>query len=168
MSLEVRFIDEGGEERRSSPARDVAFFWPQLVSLASDGLRPGRVEPWLKDYLDAQGVSTLDLLAAAAAYYQFCQLALSPDIDNPRAALQASGFFDCHPAAQLAVCAKLGQIVSGAFWAGIRSSTPAGKVPSTVQALREHAQGLLQELSGGRRRWRWLRRLFAWLPGVPS
>lgn len=165
MSLEVRFIDENGEERRASPARDIAFFWPQLVSLAGEGLAPERVEPWLKDYLDQHGVGDDQLSEAFYSYTRFCELAVHPDYDHPRKALVASGFFDCPPAAQLAVCAKLGQIITGAFWSGIRSSTPGGRVPPTVQSLRAHAQTLVEELSRGRRRRRWWHRFRDWLAG---
>lgn len=165
MSLEVRFIDENGEERRSSPARDVAFFWPQLVQLAGDGLVQGHIEPWLRDYLDQHGVDESQLAATLYCYTRFCELAVHPDYDHPRKALAASGFFDCPPAAQLAVCAKLGQIVTGAFWAGIRSSNPEAHMPASIQSLRSYAQSLIEELSRGHQRCSWWSRLRGWLTG---
>lgn len=162
MSLEVRFIDETGKERRSSPARDVAFFWPQLVDLAIQGLQPGKVEPWIQDYLDHHLVTPQELRRGLDAYVTFCHLSTRPELETPKDALHESGFLLVHPAVMVAVCAKLGQIVTGAFWAGIRSSTPDGGVPPTVEALRLSAQTLLNELGKPKRRsWRqWLSLLF--------
>jgi hypothetical protein len=161
MPIEVRFVDEQGVERRSSPARDVAYFWPQLVKLTVIGLEPGKIEPWLQDYLDFHEIGGEELCSALAAYLKFCELALSPELGSPKVALEKSGFLACHPAAQTAVCAKLGQIVTGAFWAGIRSSTPDGKVPPTVSALAEHAETAVRELSKPKRRG-WLSLLPPW------
>lgn len=164
MSLEVRFIDESGQERRSSPARDVAYFWPQLVDLAITGLLSDKLEPWLQDFKDFHLVSELEIRQALDAYVTFCRFATDPALETPKEALQASGFLTAHPAAMLLVCAKLGQIVTGAFWAGIRSSTPNAQVPPTVEALRKSAQSLLQELGkpkARRRSWRqWLSLVF--------
>lgn len=146
-SGQIRLMDpETGEKWGFSPLRDIAYFHHQLVDAVFQGLEKSKWEPWIKDYLDAKGVGEDDVLRAAAAYARFCVLALDPDIKTPAQALEEAGFFSCPTAAQLVICAKIGQVSTGAWWQGIKEATYQGQVIPTIQKLREYALETEQQI----------------------
>lgn len=149
--MQIKLTDpRTNEEWGFAPMRDIAYFHHQLVALVGKGLEKSRWEPWLKEYLDFTGTTEEDVLRAFACYYRFCSFTLDPDrleLKNPGETLEAAGFFTCTKAAQLAVIAKVGQISTGAWWAGIKSATPLGQIPATIKQLERYAQEVEQLLS---------------------
>ena len=148
MGLEL-VLDTGvpGEPKiRTNPGRDIAHFWPQIVSLIPQGLALEVQEPWFRDYLVFKGVTEDQLFLACACFQDFLVLALEPDVKTPLEAIQRSGFLNCPVAAQLVILGKLGQLATGAFWAGIRSASPANTKPASVERLAKSAARMKQIL----------------------
>ena len=62
------------------------------------------------------------------------------DLKGPKETLAAAGFFYFPKAGQIVVMAKLGQLSTGAWWAGIKSATELGKIPATIVQLKLYAE----------------------------
>lgn len=145
MGMAIRLKDQVTQEEYSfDPFRDIAYFWPQLVTKALEGCKQKGWEPWYDAYLQANGVTEEVLLETLGAYAGFCQLAMDPEIRGVREAMERSGFFAKPPAAQLVVIAKIGQLGSGAFWAGIRHAHMQGVVPKAIVMIGDAATELDQ------------------------
>ena len=148
MGIGVRMVDpETNREYHFSPARDISYFWPQLIEHAYKGFAEMTWEPWFGDYLKATNTNKADVLKALVAYSKFCMNSVITEIESPYDALKEAGFFDCPLPAQLVVMAKFGQLATGAFWAGIRSNTEQGQVPPELESLSEHGKQLEKELA---------------------
>jgi hypothetical protein len=136
MGIRVRLTDPISRQEFSfDPETAVERFWPQIVETMIEGLKPDRWEPWVKVMLAGSPVGERELVAAAIAFGNFCHQAVDPDIVDVREGLRIAGFLDAHPHAQLVVLSKLGQLASGAFWAGIRHGTAIGVVPPALQSI---------------------------------
>lgn len=148
MGIGVRMVDpETNREYHFSPARDISYFWPQLIELAYTGLAEMTWEPWFADYLKHTNTSKDDVVKALVAYSKFCMNSVVTEITSPYDALKEAGFFDCPIPAQLVVMAKFGQLATGAFWAGIRSNTEQGQVPPEIESLRKYGKELEADLA---------------------
>lgn len=144
--MAIRLIDPVTKQEHSfHPGRDIAYFWPQLIAMAADGLQERRWESWYGDHLRAHGVTEETLLKTLQAYCEFCRLSVDPETDHPRTAMEKTGFFSMPPAAQLVVMAKIGQLGSGAFWAGVRHAYSEGVVPEPLAMLTKAAAQLAAE-----------------------
>ncbi len=145
MSLELKFQDAKGIVHRANPARDIAYFFPQLLTHLNK--RCEKAE-WaqLAPAIEGSGLSEDDLQHAAAVLGVFCRKALETNLKNPGEALEASGFGTVRPSAQHIIMIMLGQICLGAFWSGIRSSTPAGEEPNSITEVADRAQAALAQL----------------------
>lgn len=135
-----------GKEVRSNPSRDIAHFWPQLVMTIKDGLFENVWEQWYGWFLKLAGVTQDHLLHTHACYFEFMRLSLIPEVRTPLLAMQESGFMACHPAAQLVVVAKLGQIATGAFWAGSREANVFKVIPPEIISIAEMAKMIKDSL----------------------
>lgn len=148
MGLGVRMVDpKTNREYHFTPARDISYFWPQLIELAYAGLAEMSWEPWFGDYLKHTNTSKDDVVKALVAYSKFCMNSVVTEIASPYDALKEAGFFDCPMPAQLVVMAKFGQLATGAFWAGIRSNTEQGQVPPEIAAIVDHGRKLEADLA---------------------
>lgn len=147
-TMQIVATDENNERKFGfSPARDIAYFHHQLLEKAVIGLKRDNWEPWIRDYLAFAKVSEADVMRAFAAYCKFCKIALIPQDTGPGEDLEAAGFFKCPKAAQLVVCAKIGQVSTGAWWAGIKSAVEAGKVQPVIEHLLQYAEEVEQLLN---------------------
>ncbi len=118
--LQVR--PASGDSRFYSPNRDLAWCFPSLLKAAfnSMGSEDWYREPWWADYLRYHNVNEEELGQVAIAMANAIKNFADPEINSPAEALLKSGFFNVHPAAQLAVCAKIGQICIGAYYTCMR------------------------------------------------
>lgn len=103
-----------------SPERDIAHVGPYMAKAAMHALEPQFWEPWLKEFLDEQGI-TLDTILESKAPLLLAQ-AMSRVIksENPPAAMKEVGFDTLPPAIQLLFYARLGQVYLAAVWAGVK------------------------------------------------
>jgi hypothetical protein len=148
MGMSISMVDpRTGKEYHFSPARDIAYFWPELIEHAYEGLLSNRWEDWYGDYLRAKGVTEKEVMDALVAYSKFCMLSCKTEITTPFDALTESGFFKCPLPAQLVVMAKFGQLCTGAFWAGIRSAQRQGEIPIEIQELCDKGLEVERQLS---------------------
>lgn len=166
---------ETGASYRSNPARDIAFFYPQLVLDVANRLerqcREARVagagdpsaelrESWLEDVLFLKpeekarlAASRLpgDLLKTFARFCQVLVLAIDPDLKTPQAAIDASGFLESPPELQALVLEKFSKSCFGAFWAGIRSSVFELECPPVLTTLKRRGAEMMDACDPGRR-----------------
>ena len=148
MGLSVRMRNPAtGQDHSFNIARDIAYFYPQLVALAGHGLLQDHWEPWYGDYLKEKGVTEEELTKTVAAFTEFCSNATSPDHPVMPDSLKASGFFDLPQPAQLVFLAKLGQLCAGAFWAGIRAAAHADETPVGIVQLSKAAKLLSEHIA---------------------
>lgn len=126
MSVQMRFPDG----RLYSPSRDLAYCFHSLAARAIRGLDPDHREPWVKEYIANNSITDEQLCAAAQTYAKYINTTLfDPSYTDPFAALTAAGFFDLPQAVQILICAKLGQVVSSAFFVSARDVTADASKP---------------------------------------
>jgi hypothetical protein len=118
--------------RRYSTDRDVAHNFPSVARLVADRLTEGNFPDFLDGYLRVTGTTNGDLCSAMAAYTRFFTVCMDPDVTDVRMALDQAGWFDVPLPAQLAVCAALGQVMTGVYWQGIRDASTLGSGPPIV------------------------------------
>jgi hypothetical protein len=156
------------DRRLYNPSRDVAHNFQAVLHLVADRLED-RSWPELAELLDREGVTLDDLGEACGSYCLYvASAAQTPEVSMPDA-LRASGFFQCKPAAQVAVMAALGTCFSGIQHAGIREATIGGEGPLyTVNDLLGHAERFRAQLGQSRWRRRWERFKSRCLAGVAA
>lgn len=142
MGLQARMSE--GDARLYNPSRDVAHNFKEVMELVA-----GRLEdekwPELAELLAREKVSMDDLGNACAAYCRYVASAADPDsVRKPmQVSLLESGFFECHPTAQVAVLAMIGTCYAGIQHVGIREATINGEGPlATVGELAQQAKRL--------------------------
>jgi len=142
MSLQARMSE--GDTRLYNPSRDVAHNFKQVLELVAARLEDEKW-PELAELLAREGVSMDDVGEACGAYCTYVASAADPEsAQKPmQVSLLESGFFECHPAAQVAVLAMIGTCYAGIQHAGIREATVGGEGPlNSVSDLLKHAENL--------------------------
>lgn len=132
MPLQMRPGSPGrppSDERYYSPDRDIAWCFQPLAAAAVNGMRRDHWEPWYGEYLAATGTTEQDVARACMAMCKASTSFLDTKITEPAQALEAAGFFATPKPAQLAVAAKLGQVMLGAFFTAIRDVHQVGQKP---------------------------------------
>lgn len=129
-----------------SPHRDLANNFPSLATSAilrlmpsesaaeaspegatAQPRRPRRLRSsWVEPVMSQTGVSEEDLASAVEAYVrgvcEFAKPASAGGPPTPREAMELAGFLAASPAAQLLVLAAVGQVLTGAFFHGLRET----------------------------------------------
>lgn len=144
--MEIKFYDHLGRERRCSPARDIAWFWPQIIAVAGSCLTRERWDDAIEQIVKSSGITEDQIWRAYVDFIRFCERTLDPGLSNPKEVLEAVGFFNHHPAARAVVLYRVGVTGSGAFFAGIKSSTPENQTPVEIQQLAKMGQELCEVL----------------------
>jgi|694.fasta_scaffold29027_11 hypothetical protein len=157
MSLQARM--SSSDNRLYNVNRDVAHNFTQVMSLVA-----GRLEDqqWveLSEVLARENVSMDDLGNACGCYCTYLASAATKPELSMHDSIEASGFFACKPAAQVAVLAMIGTAYAGIQFAGVRdaSISVGGKVDGPLASLEQ-----LLEYADRFRRYagmsRWQRRL---------
>lgn len=152
MGLQARMSE--GDRRLYNPGRDVAHNFQEVLETVADRLEK-QSWPELAGLLDREGVDMDDLGEACGAYCTYIASAADPErgqlsmID----AMRLSGFFECKPAAQVAVLAMIGTCFAGIQFGGIREATVGGEGPlETIAEVAQHGARLQKYM--GMPRWR--------------
>lgn len=111
-------------EVKYSPARDIAYLWPNLLSTVADRLEDEQ-EPTLHEWLKSQGITMDDLGEAAGAYCKYINLCHSDLDSNMTECLEKSGWFEVKSEARIAYLYYAGALLAGTFFKGIREALPA-------------------------------------------
>ena len=141
------------DPRFYSPTRDVAHNFQYVVREAAARLEDGRWRQ-LHELLGGSGLTEEQL---AVALDRFCVF-VDRSVQDKRMtdSLLISGFADVPDAAQIALMATIGAIMSGIYWSGVHEATIGGQGPAqTYGDLREVGRRcyLLVTMPRWRRRW---------------
>lgn len=142
MSLQARMSE--GDRRLYNPSRDVAHNFKEVMNIVA-----GRLEdqkwPELVEILKREQVSMDDVGEACGCYCTYLASAANPDMVgvSMSESLKLSGFFECKPAAQVAVLAMIGTCYAGIQFGGIREASIGGEGPlETIAEVAGHAARL--------------------------
>lgn len=138
MTIQARMAAE--DPRLYNPSRDVAHNFQKVMELVA-----GRLEdnawPELDEILKREGVTLDDLGEACGAYCKYLTIAVTAPEMSMHAGMELSRFFDCKPAAQVAILAMIGTCYAGIQFGGIREATIGGKGPmETIGDVIKHAE----------------------------
>lgn len=150
-----------------SPARDIAYMYPQIVQGVENRLYEGPFKP-LSEYLKSQGVTEIELAEAVRVYCLFLNSAHKTPGQTVEQCLEEVGWMSQPPAARIAVMFYLGGALTGSFFQAIRDITKQGDDPAHVEALTVCGQRAARYMNAG-----WLRRAFLrfkakWLTSAKS
>lgn len=147
MAMQVTMTDpETGETFVGTPARDIAWFGPQIFKQIGDRCLPKNLTPEEYEALDLAHVDYTQVFDAWEALTRFHKIASDPAVKTVPAAIEESGFLKCHVLAQNIVLQKYSKGMLGAIWAGLRSSTMGDTCPSVVTNLLKKADELSNHL----------------------
>jgi hypothetical protein len=133
------------------PPGDVLNFWPTLLRVALERLRPEHRPPMVKFLLEHHGISDPVLFEAMNRYIKALKLAhLDPDVNSLDVACAREGFVLSPPAAQAAILMVIGELTTGIYIAGVKDSTPLGEtgIRDDVESLVWAAEQQVQSLRG--------------------
>jgi len=151
----LQYSERDGDSRKYSPNRDIAYVFPQLITEAIRGLDDESLwQGGLADYLRFRDITVEDIGAAAKAFAQGIVYFTKYGLNSPREALGKAGFFDTPEAAQDAIMMRIGQVMTGAFFTGIRDVTPLGGQPPVqrdIESLVYTADSFAKGLRKGQR-----------------
>ena len=151
-----------GEKRWYSPDRDMAYCWQSMVRAAANGLAAVSWEDWFRDYFAHSGLTEDQIGEAMVVYIKSIVKLTEPGISSHKQALEECGWFNLHPAAQIAVLMRLGQVATASFFTCIRDVTIEGEAPPLAQAkLMDEAMKIEEVLRAKRESWP--RRLWKWM-----
>lgn len=145
-----------------SPDRDIRLMYQAAIQYVKAFFEQ-QAWPDLMAWLESTGVEWGDIEEALNGYILFLNGATRDPTKNMHQVLQESGFLNTHPAAQIAIMAMLGRVVTGQFFDSVRSSTPLGETMSGLQEIMR--QGLLELRTGLPKRKSWLKSLWASIRG---
>jgi hypothetical protein len=145
--MELKFRDSAGNERRFSPARDIAFAWPYIVASALEGLQETKFDDVLKKLVTEKNHTVADLMSVAVDYIRFCEESLNPAIRHPFEGLVRVGFFRHPPELIVAWFYRLAIVLTGFFFSGIKSATLAGTIPPEIEYLIDVANELKEKFN---------------------
>jgi len=153
MSLQARLSEN--DPRLYNSYRDVAHCFGDVMREVAARLEDRRW-PELDAILTKEGITMDQLGDACAAACTFVQTATELPKEKMHEALERSGWWKVPAPAQMALCAMIGTVMFGYFYAGVREATLGGQGPcQTFQDLRafgSHAQALLS-MGPWKRRW---------------
>ena len=133
MSIQARLTQQDG--RLYNIYRDLAHNAQDILRIAFQRLQYQQW-PVLEEVLGREKVTDAQLSAAVEAMCRFVagtQENLQVSYED---GLQSSGWFDCQPAAQVAVMAAIGTVLMGYHYAAIRDATCGEEQPAlTLRSL---------------------------------
>lgn len=133
--MEISITDPAtGEQFRSNPCRDVAFFLPKLMEDVCKRVGYLAKQRGLDEQKAEEAVRKFSLFFANA-----CQA----PIKTPFEAMAQTGFFAVDPEYRAIVYEAQATSSLGAYWAGVRSATLQGEMPISVIELQRHATEFL-------------------------
>ena len=133
------------------PPGDVLNFWPTLLRVALERMKPEHRPPYLQAMIEHHGISELTLFETMARYIRAIKLAhLDPDVNSLDVACAREGFVLCPKPAQAAVFMVIGELTTGIYIAGVKDTTPLGEngIRDDVESLVWAAEQQVQSLRG--------------------
>ena len=126
MTIQARM--SASDNRLYNPNRDVAHNFSEVLHLVASRLED---ETWveLKEVLARENVSMDDLGDACGCFCNYVASGKNHPNRSMFESLKSEKFFDCKPAAQIAVLASIGVCYAGIMHAGIREATIASEGP---------------------------------------
>lgn len=155
MTLQARM--SAGDNRLYNPGRDVAHNFKEVMEEVARRLEDTNAWTELSDILKREKITDEDLGEACAAYCRYLvNSATDPKLPMVQA-IEAAGFFNTKPAAQVAVMAMIGTVYAGIQHTGVREATVGGEGPLLdAKSLVKESQSLLEYM----RYSRWFRKLY--------
>lgn len=146
MTLQIRPSSSAPINKRMyAPNRDLAYNFPGVVEACLDHLSQADWDTWFGGFLQQAGVSQEDLAVTAKSLGDGFVNFADDNIKSAYEALDAAKFFDGHPAAQLAICAKIGQAMIATYFVAMRDVTLQGAdAPVELKQLQESAANMLE------------------------
>jgi len=141
--FQIRRKTSRGKERDPfySPERDIAHIGPSLAYGAMVALEEEHWEPWLREFLEDNGVTYEDLVVTEAPKQFASALNQIIKLENPVVAMEKAGFDQLAPAIQMLFYARLGQVCLAAIWAGVKDVSQADdEPPATIRELLEDVE----------------------------
>jgi hypothetical protein len=155
MTMQARMSAD--DRRLYNPSRDVAHNFKDVMELVAGRLED-KAWPELDALLARESITLDDLGEACGAYCRYLASAVDEPTLPMHQSLDKSGFFNCKPAAQIAVMAMIGSCYAGIQFAGIREATIGGEGPlQTVGELLKHAEHFQKYAGMSRLQRRWER-----------
>ncbi len=141
MPLQVRLADGS----LVSPDRDIRLMYQDAV-IAVKAHFEATQWPELVAFAEDAGAEWGDLEEALDCYIQFLNFSTRDSEETMHDCLVKSGFLAVKPAAQIALMAMLGRVVTGQFFHAIRSTTALGETMAGLPQIVR--QGLLDLRTG--------------------
>ncbi len=133
-----------------APHRDLVNCFPAIARQAAYCLDAEYREPWLQSVFDHFGVTERELaeaVRATAGYINQCRVPEMATIDET---VKASGLLELNPIAQLAMLAKIGQVVMATYYGTSRDALRVDEKPLHLDALLETASEICSKLQEAR------------------
>lgn len=111
------------DTRRYNPSRDISYAWPNLMKGALTAFDKEVNEPVTECLVKTFNVDDHalgELVSRYANYFKACLEQGDKGFKTPEQALASVGFFDLPPSHQAVILARLGQIITGAFFYAIK------------------------------------------------
>lgn len=111
--------------RRYNPSRDIAYAWPNLMQAALAAFDKDVDEPVTGTLIKQFNISNEALGELTWRYSQFFEACLKQGdkgFKTTEDALASVGFFELPPSHQAVILARLGQVMTGAFFYAIRDT----------------------------------------------
>ncbi len=134
----LQMAPKDGSGPMYSPHRDVAYIYRSIIGHAFTGLEQANWEEWYGSYLKHHKTTEADLgegakcLADAINYFTGEEKAL-----NTVEALTKAGFYKLPYPVQITIFARLGMVLTGTMFSGIRDVTQMGEEPPAEVGKRE-------------------------------
>jgi hypothetical protein len=143
MSMSIKLDDGAGHEWGFDPGRDIAYFWPQLLSETERLLQRSTQHPIMRAYFDAVGIKDdLEPRKCCLALMKGFENSIVTELRTADAAFIAGGLGEFNTQIVGAVFLALSVVATGAFWDGIRRAAVQGVVPANIRQLAVFRQEL--------------------------
>lgn len=134
-----------------APHRDVAYIYRSICAHAFKGLEEANWEDWYGDYLRNAKITEEELgegcRLLAEAHNHFTGDA---SIETANQALERVGFYDLPYPVIITIFARLGMVLVGTFFMGLRDVTMAGADPNEhcgVEEIVQHGREIAERLT---------------------
>jgi hypothetical protein len=119
-----------------SPERDVAYIGPNVIHGAMVSIEEKFWEPWLREFMDANGIDYQAVVDSDAPTLMAEALNTIIHTANPVVALEAAGFTKLPHAIQMLFYARIGQCFLASLWASVKDvAKPEDVPPASIQSL---------------------------------
>lgn len=146
------------DDRLYNPDTDLPWCYAGLAAVALEALQLPRWEPWFANLLIEKGITEAELLEGAARFAcAIKDMAADPELRTPGAAFSKHGVFSLKDEIQLVINARIGQVLTAAYFKGVRLITFPGEEPNKKLRLCELEDAAREFLRESRSRSLWFK-----------